>query len=176
MLIAMTGLSGTGKSTLSRALAQRLNGLVLDKDVVRAALFSPKEVDYSTEQNDLVVQIIFQVAEYLLKKDPQRVIILDGRPYSRRYQMDALRSFAARIENPLYIIECVAPDAVIRARLEKDQREGTHLAADRDYAMYQRVKAQAEPIDPPKWVLDTSETDLETCVQQVLDYLNNKAG
>ena len=99
------------------------------------------------------------------------MIILDGRPFSRRYQAEALRQFAARINNPLRVIECVASDESIKARLEKDVREGTHLAADRDYAMYLRVKAQAEPIDPPKLVLATDLTDMETCVQCALDYV-----
>ena len=59
MIIAMAGLSGTGKSTLARRLAGRLDGVVLDKDVVRAALFGA-DVDYTSEQNNLVVNIMFE--------------------------------------------------------------------------------------------------------------------
>ena len=40
MIVIMAGLPGTGKSTLARALAQRLAGAVLDKDEIRAALFA----------------------------------------------------------------------------------------------------------------------------------------
>src|SRR5947209_2269421 len=46
MLIAMAGLPGTGKSTLARQMARALSGVVLDKDVIRAALFPPALVEY----------------------------------------------------------------------------------------------------------------------------------
>src|SRR3954471_1764920 len=52
MLILMVGLPGTGKSTLSRALVERFGGFVIDKDVIRPALFGPSQIEYSVEQDD----------------------------------------------------------------------------------------------------------------------------
>lgn len=171
MLIAMAGLSGTGKSTLARALAPRLNAFVLDKDIIRAALFA-NEVDYTSEQNNLCGQIMFQVAGYLFKKDAGQVVILDGRTFSKRYQVDDLLNFAIEVDTPLYLIECVAADAIARERIERDALAGTHLAADRDFAMYQRMQAQFEPITAPKLVLDTGTTDIDTCLRRVLEYVD----
>jgi adenylylsulfate kinase-like enzyme len=52
--VLLAGLPATGKSTLARALAERLEGAaVLDKDRVRAALFPGDMVDYTTEQDEL---------------------------------------------------------------------------------------------------------------------------
>lgn len=170
MLIAMAGLSGTGKTTIANTIAPRLNASLLNKDIIRAAVFG-SDVDYTTEQNNVVGQMMFLAAEYLLRKDPSRVVILDARTFSRRYQVDELRAFAARVNTPLRIIECVASDDLIRARLEKDAREGTHLAADRDFNMYARMKANFEVIDPPKLLLDTGVLDLEMSVRKALDYI-----
>ena len=85
MLIIMAELPGTGKSTIAREVCSRLNGIVLDKDSIRTALFAPADVKYSTSQDDLVMGVLMQVAGYLLKCYPTRPIFIDGRPFSRRY-------------------------------------------------------------------------------------------
>jgi predicted kinase len=64
MLIAMAGLPGTGKSTLAHHLAHALAAIVLDKDVIRAALFPPAWVEYSTEQDDFCMSVMFRVSAY----------------------------------------------------------------------------------------------------------------
>ena len=61
MLIAMAGLPGTGKSTLAAPLASDL-GVLLNKDDVQALLFPPPVLDYSREQDDLVMQAIYAAA------------------------------------------------------------------------------------------------------------------
>ena len=169
MLIAMAGLPGTGKSTLARRLAKVLPAVVLDKDAVRAALFSPSEIEYSTPQDDLCVDIMLQVAGYMFGKDPHKHVILDGRSFSHRYQVEAVRAFAAKLGVESVFIECVCSDEVVRQRLERDVALGTHPAANRDYAMYKSVKAQAEPIPGPKLVVDT-ERDLDRAVARCLAY------
>src|SRR5438045_3281710 len=95
MLIAMAGLPGTGKSTLARGLAEALPATLLDKDVVRAALFTPEQIEYSTEQDDLCISIILQVAGYLWRRYPGRRLILDGRPFSLHAQRAAVAAWAA---------------------------------------------------------------------------------
>ena len=77
MLILMAGLPGTGKSTLSRGLAPKLGGTVIDKDQVRAALFSPPDIEYSIEQDDFCMAVMLKVAGYLFRKDPSRIVFLD---------------------------------------------------------------------------------------------------
>jgi predicted kinase len=180
VLIVMAGLPGTGKSTLAQALAQALPGLVLDKDQARAALFPPEEIAYSTPQDDLVVRILLLVAAYYLDQDPQRWLILDGRPFTRQYQVQKVLDFAsAKAERrglyagrdiPLRFIECVCPEAVARQRLERAAHSGAHPAANRDYALYRHVKASAEPLQVPHLVVDTAVA-LSLCLQQCLDYL-----
>jgi predicted kinase len=170
MLIAMAGLPGTGKSTLARMLAGRLLAFVLDKDVVRAALFHPAAIEYSTRQDDFCVTVMLHTVEYLLDRDPARHVILDGRTFSRRYQVQDVRAFARRLGTPCAFIECVCSDETVRRRLECDIAEGRHPAQNRTYEMYLSVKARAEPIAGPKLVVNT-EGDLERCVQRCLEYI-----
>lgn len=170
-LIALAGLPGSGKSVLARALVQRLPAAILDKDQVRAALFPPEDIEYSSSQDDLVMEAIFQAAAFLLRKG--RTVVLDGRLYSRAYQVERLTAFACEVQVPLKLIECVAPDEIIRQRLEADVAEHRHLAQNRSFAMYCRIKAAADPIILPHLVVDTSQP-LEDCVSACLEYLNRK--
>jgi adenylylsulfate kinase len=170
MLIVMAGLPGTGKSTLARRLAQELPALVLDKDAVRAALFPPSEIEYSTPQDDLCVEIMLQVARYLLLKDADRHVIIDGRTFSRAYQVEAVRAYARELDIGCAWLECVCSDAVARERLDRDVARGTHPASNRTYQMYLSVKAKAEPIAEPKLVIDT-EGDLDAAVAECLAHI-----
>ena len=168
MLIAMAGLPASGKSTLAEQLKDALDGVLLNKDEVRAFLFGER-VDYSAEQNDLCMEIIYDVAVYLLKQDPETFVIVDGRTYSRRYQIDDLKRAAERAGTPLRIVECVCSETSARERLEQSQAD--HPAQDRDFSMYLKSRAAAEPISEPKRVIETDERTPAEGVQDVLAYL-----
>jgi predicted kinase len=165
MIVVMAGLPGAGKSTLARELAPRTAGVVLDKDVIRAAIFPAKDIEYSTEQDDFCQEVLLLAAEYLLKKQPERVIFLDGRPFSRRYQIELVLQVASRLGQPWRILECVCSDATARQRIESVA--GEHLATNRDYNLYLQVKARFEDIRLPRTLIDT-EQSLESCVQQAI--------
>ena len=150
----MAGLPGSGKSTLSRALATELGGTVLDKDQIRAALFPPDDVEYSTEQDDFCMGIMLKAAGYIFRKDASRKVFLDGRTFSRKYQLDRATGFAEALGQPWRILECVCSEETARGRLAKDPG---HLAANRDFDLYLKVKAQFEEITLPKTVIDTDQ-------------------
>lgn len=174
MLIAMAGLPGTGKSTLARRLAALLPAIVLDKDTIRAALFPPAEIDYSTAQNDLCLGVMYDVAGYLLRKDADRCVILDGRTFTRCAQVDDLLAAAARLHTPLTVIECVCADEVARRRLAQDVTSGGHPAANRTLELYTLLKAQAEPLMIPRLVIETDDGDLAAYTRQAIAYIHNR--
>ncbi len=92
-LVIMAGLPGTGKSTIAASLAAQLGGVVLDKDAVRAALFSGPWLEYSREQDDFCVEMLLQSAGFFIKAPP-RFVFIDGRTFSMRYQIDRVEAYA----------------------------------------------------------------------------------
>ena len=167
MIVLMAGLPGSGKTTLAHELAARTSGRVFNKDEVRHALFSPDEVEYSSRQDDFCLQVMLETAGQLLRRVPNRIAFLDGRPFSRRYQIDNVVNAAAALHQSCRILECVCPDEVARQRIEQQDASGTHPAGNRDFQLYLEVKSRFETITLTKTVIDTSQP-LAACLEQAL--------
>jgi predicted kinase len=175
MIVIMAGLPGTGKSTLARALAQRLPGMVLDKDAIRAALFQPPHVEYSLAQDDFCQEIMLQTAGYLLTKDGELHVLLDGRTFSRRYQRTRVIEFCSQVGVTWATLECVCAEQTALGRLAESAAANTHLAANRTPELHREIRKAWEPIDQPKLVIDT-DANLDSSVDQALRYLRSETG
>ncbi len=162
MIVLMAGLPASGKSTLCRELARITSGVVLSKDEVRAALFPPADIEYSIEQDDFCMRVVLETAAYILRKNPKRFVFLDGRTFSRRYQIERVITAADELNQPWRILECVCAEETAKKRLE--EQAGAHPAGNRDFQLYLRVKVGFEKIILPKTVIDTDQP-VEECLR-----------
>ncbi|MFE5097413.1 AAA family ATPase [Streptomyces sp. NPDC056638] len=145
MIVALGGRPLTGKTTLARALAEAMPGILLDKVALQRVLF----LDLATaspELNDRLYEWLLQAAAWQLDSQPGSVIVLDGRPLTRRRDVLSLRRFAAGIGHALHVVECVCPDTVAAQRGE--QTDGYEALAG-------RLDEPSELIRGPKIVVDT---------------------
>jgi adenylylsulfate kinase len=164
----MAGLPGTGKTALAEILAQRLGGVVLSKDRVRAALFPSGAIDYSSSQNDFCMSVVLMAAQRISSEGSVPFIFFDGRTFSRsRHVEEVVRAAGeARADYRILLLSC--PDELALERVRQSQ--GNHVAADRDSNLYWEVKARFEPITLPSLDVDTSRS-LEECLEQCVAYL-----
>lgn len=170
MIVLFAGLPGTGKTTVALELAKRMDGVVLSKDLVRAALFPAPFVEYSTGQDDFCIGVLLQAAGYLLARQPQLTVFIDGRVFSKNYQVAQVRDAVSLLDAKFRIIECVCSEETARRRLEHDVAAGDHPAKNRDFGLYLRLREGMEPIPEPKLVLDTDRT-LEASVREAAAFL-----
>jgi predicted kinase len=167
MIVLMAGLPGTGKTALARELAARTSGRVLSKDDVRQALFSANEIEFSSQQDDFCMQVMLETAGQLLRRDRDRAVFLDGRTFSRRYQIDNVVNAASALHQSWCIFECVCSEEIAKRRIEEQYASGLHPAGNRNFRLYLQVKSRFEAITLPKTVIDTTRP-LQECVDQVL--------
>jgi predicted kinase len=170
LLVAMAGLPGTGKSTIAAALAEALPAVVLDKDKLRAGLIPTEKIEYSRAQDDYIFELLLKAAEYNLNRG--RNVILDGRTYTRRYQVERVELFTREQKVDLRIVECVCPDELAFSRLAQNLQTGGHPAGNRTSELYESMKTESEPITTEHLTLKTDQ-GVEALVQICLDYLKN---
>ncbi|MFE3629470.1 AAA family ATPase [Streptomyces goshikiensis] len=158
MIVALGGLPLTGKSTLARALADALSGVLIDSTALRQVLF-PHLVEAPPEVADWLYESVLKAAAWNLDTAPPgTVVVLDGRALTRSRDVQSLHRFASSLGHRLFIVECVCPDEVARVRAG---------GASVSLASLGSAKG-ADPIAEPKVVVDTRRP-VEHCVTVVVD-------
>jgi predicted kinase len=152
--VIFAGLPGTGKSTLARALAERLGAAILDKDRIRGALFPDALTDYSPEQDQLCMRAMLEAAAYLTVRRRVKYVFFDGRTFSTRGQIEEVLLAAKQAGAHWRILHLTCADAAAEERLARN--DPGHPAKNRDPALYRRIKQHFEPILQPNLEVDTT--------------------
>ncbi|EKE78787.1 bifunctional aminoglycoside phosphotransferase/ATP-binding protein [Oceanibaculum indicum] len=149
-LVAVGGLSGTGKSTLARGLAPALGvapgAVILRSDVIRKRLFGVAETDplpqeaYRPEVSRRVFAEIARLAGEVLAQG--HAVIADA-VYGEDWQRDGIANVAAKAGVPFEGLWLEAPQRLLEERV--DNRRG-----DASDATSTVVRAQAARIRPPE--------------------------
>jgi predicted kinase len=131
-LVLVTGLPGTGKSTLARAVAERAGFQVIRSDVVRKELAGGAEDRYTPEWGRKTYAECARRAEGLLFEG-QRVLV--DANFRQEKQRRLFLDLAARGGVPAILFVCRVEPEVIKERLA--ERSGD--ASDANWEVYQML-------------------------------------
>jgi len=162
-ILWFTGLSGAGKSTLAHAVEEQLHRMgcqtfVLDGDNVRHGLCA--DLGFSAADRTENIRRIGEVAKLFMEAG---VIVLTA--FISPFREDRNRVRAMVKPGEFVEIYCQCPIDVCEQRdikgLYKKARRG-------EITQFTGISSAYEPPDAPELALNTAETDLQDCVQKVL--------
>jgi predicted kinase len=163
VFIVVSGLPGTGKSYLSRRLAERLAYPILESDALRKQLF-PRPT-YSAIESGILFRAIHRLIENLLDKGIS--LILDATNLTEKYR-ERLYSIAEKGKARLIIVHTKAPPEVVRERLKNRVEKGRNgEKSDADWEVYLKLSTTAEKIRRKHYTIDTSK-DIAPAVEKIV--------
>lgn len=169
-LILMSGLSGSGKSTVARYLAKKQGAIHLRSDAVRKHLAGvsidelsrDKDYLYSTEMTQKTYNRLLELGLLLAKEG--FTVILDAK-YDQLIHRQTAISQANNQGIPLKIVQCHAPLSVLCDRLNKRQGDISDATAD----MISSQQANAEAITAVEQAyVTTLDTSLVNWPEQIV--------
>lgn len=178
-IILVMGLIATGKSTLARALGEKLRMKVISSDPLRKRLarldpFQRREDDfnqglYSPEMTQRVYQTMIQMAQsHLLQGEG---VILDA-TFSQKKWRDMARNLAQKMGVPFLMVVTTAPPPIVRERLTARRKK--KVASDGRWEIYLKHREmfqEPQKGEGPTVVVDTQH-DLDSLVQTVEEVVN----
>ena len=153
VLIVMTGLSGTGKSTVAHRVARALGARRFASDVVRKALAGIEgpapaawgEGIYGPDLTKETYSQLFALADERLAAGEPVVLDATFLDAAQRVQAAAV---AARHGARLVLLETICDEGTVAARLAARTAEG-QSASDASFATYRRQRAAVTASPPP---------------------------
>lgn len=161
-LLMITGLPGTGKTTVASALAKRLQAEHFNTDMIRQEMGLRGQYDPETKEQ--VYSILLERTREALAAG--KTVVVDGTFYRSKLRDEFRQQLNAQLI-PIYWLELWAEDELIRKRVSK-----ARAYSEADFEIYLKIKATYEPILEPHLRLESKDANLEQLVEEIILHLS----
>ncbi|MSQ40738.1 MAG: ATP-binding protein [Dehalococcoidia bacterium] len=163
VLVMLSGLPGTGKSTFARRLTGQLPFLVLESDELRKTLVG--EPRHTKGESARLFAACHQLIQELLTQGIP--VILDATNLQESHREPLYRIAEVTVAKVI-LVHTHAPTEVVRERLQRRQQsQAPQDNSQADWRVYQRMRPSEEPIQREHYVVDTS-MDVEPVVERMV--------
>lgn len=146
------GLSGSGKSTVTRQISEAFDAIRVRSDVERKRLYGLKSGESSLGRETSIYSPHANLRTYGKLAELARQIVLSGYPvmvdaaFLRREEREGFRLLAGELGVPFAILNFIAPEQVLRERIEQRMREGGD-ASEANIDVLEKQMRYVEPLD-----------------------------
>lgn len=163
MIIVVFGLPGSGKSFFAKQLSNMLQATYISSDELRKKMFEKRS--YSDKEK---VAVYDEMLSKLREARGEKTnVVVDATFYKKALRTDFLAK--AGVDEKVAFIEVMADEKVIKERLQKPREE-----SDADFAVYEKIKTEWEPMGEPHLVVKCTNDNIEEMLQKAAKYLHVK--
>ncbi|MFP4082136.1 MAG: AAA family ATPase [Candidatus Aminicenantes bacterium] len=164
MLVIVSGLPGTGKTTVAKKMSDEMKAVVLSTDRIRKKAL--KELGYSERKKKRVYDEMLRIAQDLLKKGEN--VILDGTFFRKELRERGFK-LGQRLDQRVFLVETVCPEETVKKRIEERYKHKKDYS-EANYKVYKIIQSKFDPFQSEHFVINTQNE--EEWKEKLLDAVN----
>lgn len=164
MIIAVSGLPGTGKSYFAKRLADQLDTAFISSDKVRREILS--QPGYTPGQKSLVYDEMLGRMRKLAAEG--KSVVLDA-TFSSRHQRQNFRNAALAMDQSWFLIYLTAEEDLIKQRVGKKRKH-----SDAGFDIYLKLKEEYDPIYQKHLELESRENNVQEMIREARQYIGGR--